>query len=273
MLDSVDSTVTYTEVSSPFADLSDIRSPGVDGPPVMLEDPYVVAAFQAPPSLDYVPGLEEPEYAPPLHVYVPYVPQLVYPKFMPPEDEVFLAEEQLLPAALSPTANLPRYIADSDHEEDPEEDHEEDLTNYPADEGDDDEDDDDDDDVEEDEEDDEEEEEHLAPTDSVPPLVHCVTARIYVRAQTPISLPSDTEVAILLAIPTPPPPPLTSLSSPLPHIPSPPLLVSSPLPASPTHPLGYRAAMIRLRAEAPSISHSLPLPPPIILSRTRSDAP
>ncbi|GKA34253.1 zf-CCHC domain-containing protein [Tanacetum coccineum] len=63
MLDSEDSTVTYTKVSSPFADLSDIGSPGVDGPPVRPEDPYayVVAAFQAPPSPDYVPGLEEPK--------------------------------------------------------------------------------------------------------------------------------------------------------------------------------------------------------------------
>ncbi|GJZ46937.1 hypothetical protein Tco_0600769, partial [Tanacetum coccineum] len=35
-----------------------IRSPGVDGPPVMPEDPYayVVAAFQAPSSPDYVPS-------------------------------------------------------------------------------------------------------------------------------------------------------------------------------------------------------------------------
>ncbi|GJZ43879.1 putative reverse transcriptase domain-containing protein [Tanacetum coccineum] len=62
MSDSEDSTVTYTAVSSPFGGLSDIGSPGVDGPPVMPEDPYayVVAAFQAPPSLDYVPGPEEP---------------------------------------------------------------------------------------------------------------------------------------------------------------------------------------------------------------------
>nr|GFC70818.1 hypothetical protein [Tanacetum cinerariifolium] len=37
--------------------------------------------------------------------------------------------------------------------------------------------------------------------------------------------------------------------------------------------LGYRAAMIRLRAEAASTSHSPPLPPPFILSPTRSDAP
>ncbi|GKG56853.1 hypothetical protein Tco_0582204, partial [Tanacetum coccineum] len=49
---------------------------------------------------------------------------------------------------------------------------------------------------------------------------------------------------------------------------SPPLPVSSPvpvlspsLPASLVRPLGYRAAMIRLRAEATSTSHSLPLPP------------
>ncbi|GKB32110.1 hypothetical protein Tco_0871511, partial [Tanacetum coccineum] len=72
-----------------------------------------------------------------------------------------------------------------------------------------------------------------------------------VRAQTPISLPSDTEVARLLAIPTSPPSPLSPLSSPLPV--SPP-----PLPVSPTYPLGYRAAMIRLRAETPSTSHPLP---------------
>ncbi|GJR10996.1 reverse transcriptase domain-containing protein, partial [Tanacetum coccineum] len=58
---------------------------------------------------------------------------------------------------------------------------------------------------------------------------------------------------------------LSPWSSPLPQIPSPPLLVSSPvpvspspLPASPTYPLGYRAAMIWLRAETPSTSHLLP---------------
>ncbi|GJV05209.1 hypothetical protein Tco_1338778 [Tanacetum coccineum] len=57
MSDSEDSTVTYMEVSSPFGGLSDIGSPGVDGPPVMPEDlyAYVVAAFQAPPSPEYMP--------------------------------------------------------------------------------------------------------------------------------------------------------------------------------------------------------------------------
>ncbi|GKF70445.1 hypothetical protein Tco_0203502, partial [Tanacetum coccineum] len=78
MLDSEDSTITYTDVSSPFADLPDIRSPRVDGPPY-------------PPSPDFV--LES-----------------VYPEFMPPEDEVLLGEEQPLPAAASPTANSPGYV-------------------------------------------------------------------------------------------------------------------------------------------------------------------
>ncbi|GJU06846.1 hypothetical protein Tco_1123276 [Tanacetum coccineum] len=57
-------------------------------------------------------------------------------------------------------------------------------------------------------------------------------------------------VVRLLAISTPPSSPLTSYSSPLLQIPSPPLPVSSPLPmsppllpASPTRPLGYKAAM------------------------------
>ncbi|GKA46812.1 hypothetical protein Tco_0739695 [Tanacetum coccineum] len=74
-------------------------------------------------------------------------------------------------------------------------------------------------------------------------------------------LDKDKEIARLLAIPSPPPSPLSPLSSPLPQIPSPPLPVSSPvhvsplpLPTSPTYPLGYRVAMIWLRAETPSTS-------------------
>ncbi|GJU07541.1 hypothetical protein Tco_1123971 [Tanacetum coccineum] len=193
-----------------------------------------------------------------------FVPKPVYPEFMPPEEEVFPAEEQPMPAVVLPTTDLPRYIAYSDPDED-KEDLEEDPADYPVDERDDDDDDepsnddeDDDDDVKEDE--DEKEEEHPALADSIPPSVHHVTAKLYVRAQTPISLPSDTEVSRLLAIPTPPPSPLSPFSSPLPpilsplpQILSPPLLVSSlPLPVSPTYPLGYRAAMIRLRANTPS---------------------
>ncbi|GKA06610.1 hypothetical protein Tco_0685834 [Tanacetum coccineum] len=50
-----------------------------------------------------------------------------------------------------------------------------------------------------------------------------------------------------------------------------PLPISSPPPASPTYPLGYRAAMILLRAKAPSTSHSPP--PHITFSHTRADTP
>ncbi|GKC18636.1 putative reverse transcriptase domain-containing protein [Tanacetum coccineum] len=229
MSDLEDSIVTYTAVSSPFGGLSNIGSPGVNGPPVMPEDPY---AYVAPLSPELVP----------LPVYL---------EFMPPEDDVFSAEEQPLPAAVSPTADSPGYIVDSNPKEDGK-DPEEDPIDYPADGGDNDDessddDKDDDDDVEEDE--DEEEEEHPALADSVLPPIH--------------------QIARLLDIPSPPPSPLSPWSSPLPQIPSPPLPVSSPvpvspppLPASPTYPLGYRAAMIRLRAETPSTFHPLPLSTP-----------
>ncbi|GKA48370.1 hypothetical protein Tco_0741328 [Tanacetum coccineum] len=278
MLDSEDSTVTYTKVSSPFEDLSYIGSLGVDGLPLMLEDPYVEAGLQASPSPNYVSGPEHP----PSPAYVPYVPEPVYPEFMPPEDDVLLAEEQPLPAAVSPTTESPGYIADFDPEED-EEDPEEDLADYPADGGDDDDDDEssdddeDDDDVEEDEDEEEEEEEHLASTDFVPPPACRTIARMSIWDQTPIPFLHAAKVDRFLTISTPPPSPLTSYSSPLPHIPSPPLPVSSPLPVSPpllpvspTYPLGYRAAMIRLRAESPSTSYPLPLPSPIVLPHTRA---
>ncbi|GJZ73339.1 hypothetical protein Tco_0637485, partial [Tanacetum coccineum] len=268
MSDSKDSTVTYTTVSSPFGGLSDIGSPG------------------APPSLDYVSGLEYPPSP-------DFVPELVYPEFMPPEDEVLPAEEQPLPAALSPTADSPGYIPESDPEEDPEEDDEdpkEDPADYPADGGDDG---DDEDESSDDDEDDDvpsaKETEPFETDESAatpPPYpAYRVTFRISIRDETPTPFWSNTEVARLLAIPTPPPSPLSPWSSPLPQIPSPPLPsilsplpvspplpVSSPPPFSPIRTLGYRALMIRLRVEAPYTSHSLPLPPPIILSHTRLDA-
>nr|GFD23288.1 hypothetical protein [Tanacetum cinerariifolium] len=116
MSDSEDSTVTYTTVSSPYEGRSGDVSPGVDGPSVMPEDPYayVVAAFQALPPPDYVPGPEEPEQAPPSPVYIPYAQKPVYPEYIPPEDDVFPAEEQPLPADTSPTAESPGYIPESD---------------------------------------------------------------------------------------------------------------------------------------------------------------
>ncbi|GKD68369.1 hypothetical protein Tco_1322459 [Tanacetum coccineum] len=218
MSDSEDSTITYTAVSNPFGGLSDIGSPGVDEPPVMPEDPYayVVAALLAPSSPDYVSGSEEPEQAP---LSPEFVPEPIYPEFMPPEDDVLPAEEQPLPAVISPTANSPGYIPESDPKEDPEEDDdedpEEDPADYPTDRDDEEEEEpsgyeDDDDDVEDDG--DEEEEEHPDLTDSVsPPPVHRTIARISIPAQ----------------IPSPPLP----VSPPLPI--SPP-----PLPASPTYPAG-----------------------------------
>ncbi|GJW81718.1 hypothetical protein Tco_0145693 [Tanacetum coccineum] len=127
MSDSEHSTVTYTSVSE---DDSDIGSPGVDGPPIMPEDPYayIMAAYEVPPSPDYIPGP------------VPFVPEPVYPEFLP-EDDVLPAEEQPLPVAASPTTESPGYIPESDPEEDPEEDDEEDPeedpADYPADRGDD----------------------------------------------------------------------------------------------------------------------------------------
>ncbi|GKA06607.1 hypothetical protein Tco_0685831 [Tanacetum coccineum] len=124
MSDSEDSTVTYTEVSGLFEGLSDIGSPGVFGPeyeglPWMLDDLYVQVILHAPPSPDYMPGPEEPEQAPPLP---DLVLELVYQEFMPSEDDVLTAEEQPLPAAVSPTADLPGYVSESDPEEDPEDD-------------------------------------------------------------------------------------------------------------------------------------------------------
>ncbi|GJT65112.1 hypothetical protein Tco_1016592 [Tanacetum coccineum] len=181
MSDSEDSTVTYTAVSSPFEDGSDIGSPGVDGPPIMPEDPYayIMAAYQVPPSPDYIPG---PEGL----------------MMMRTEDEEEEEEAQL--GKLCPTC----YIV------------------YDC-------------------------------LDNLSGMSHHITS-------------TWEEVERLLALTTPPPSPLTPLSSPLPHIPSP-LFPASP-PASPIRPLGYRAAMIRLRAKTPSTSYPLPLPtssPPLQL--------
>ncbi|GJZ54776.1 hypothetical protein Tco_0609969 [Tanacetum coccineum] len=139
MSDSEHSTITYTEVSSEFEDLSDIGSPRKPPPPDLIPDP-------------------------------------VYPEFMPHEDDVLPAEEQPLPAAVSSTADSPGYITESGPEEDPkeedDEDPKEDPADYPTDRDDDVEEEessrDDANDKEEEEDEDEEEEEHLAPADSVP---------------------------------------------------------------------------------------------------------
>ncbi|GKC36695.1 putative reverse transcriptase domain-containing protein, partial [Tanacetum coccineum] len=109
-----------------------------------------------------------------------------------------------------------------------------------------------------------------------PHLAYCMTARITIPKPLPIPAWSDSEVAILLAISSPPASPLSPWSSSPPQIPfplSPPSPVLTAPPPSPIHSLGYRAATIWMRAEAAATSHSLPLPPPFILSPTKLDAP
>nr|GEX21683.1 hypothetical protein [Tanacetum cinerariifolium] len=242
MSDVEDSTVTYTKVSSLFGDLSDIGSLRVGGMLMMPKDPYayVEAAFQAPPSPNYMPGPEEPEQAPPPPEFVP---KPVYPKFIPPEGDVVPVEEQPLPAAILLIADSPRYITESNLDEYPEKDDEdpdEDPADYPIDREDVDEGEeffvDDVDDEEEDKDEDEEEEENPAPVDAVPPPPgHRTTARISIPVQAPVPFLSEAEFERLIALPTPPPSPLTPYSSPLPQIPS------LPLPSSPAYPLAPRS--------------------------------
>ncbi|GKF53038.1 hypothetical protein Tco_0159948, partial [Tanacetum coccineum] len=216
MLDSDELRITYTEVSSPFEDLSDIGLPRADDHeylelPGMPEDPYIVVEDQ-PGAKDASPTVQSPDY-------------------------------------------VPKCDLEADPEEDDDEDPEEDLVDYPADGGDDRDDEDESSENDEDDDmnieaDDEEEEEHLAPANSVvvalpatdqapsaeetepfetdesaatqpPHPAYRVIARISIPALVPTPLWSNAEVARLLAIFTPPSSPLSSWSSPLPQIPSP----------------------------------------------------
>ncbi|GJW68494.1 hypothetical protein Tco_0122918 [Tanacetum coccineum] len=168
------------EVSSPFEDSSDVGSPGVDGPPVMPEDPYtyIVATYQAPPSPDYMPGPKDPQSPTPLD----FVPELIYPEYMPLKDEILLAEEQPLPAATLPTADLLGYVPeDDDDEEDEEEPSGDDA----------------DDEDEDEDEDEEEQEEHPAPADSV--LVYIPDITLPPRKRLGIDLGPRCEVGKSLA--------------------------------------------------------------------------
>nr|GFA39913.1 hypothetical protein [Tanacetum cinerariifolium] len=78
-------------------------------------DPYVQLVMGAPPSPDYIPGLE----APPSPDYIPgpetppspdYIPGPEYPEYLPPADDMLLVKEQPLHAAVSPTAESPGHI-------------------------------------------------------------------------------------------------------------------------------------------------------------------
>ncbi|GKD76167.1 hypothetical protein Tco_1334449, partial [Tanacetum coccineum] len=220
---------------------------------MMPEDPYayVEVTLQAPPLLDYVPGPEEPEHAPPLP---DLVPEPVYPEFMPSEDDVLPIEEQPLPVVVSLTADLPGYITKSDPEEDPEEDDEdlkEDPADYPDNRDDEEEEESFGDDANNEEkgedEDEDEEVEHPALANSISFHIYSATISTYIILNITTTYTISTTTSII-TLPVSP----------------------SPLPTSPTYPLGYRAAMIRLRAELPSTSHPLPLPSPIVLLHTRA---
>ncbi|GJW76504.1 putative reverse transcriptase domain-containing protein [Tanacetum coccineum] len=297
--------MNLSDIGSPRADDHEyLELPG------MPEDPYVEAALQAPPSPDYVPGPEEPEQAPPSPDYVPgpeHTDDEIVAEDQPgAEDASPTAQSPDYVPESDPEAD-PEEDDDEDPEEDPV-----DYPADGGDDGDDEEgssEDDEDDDMDIEADDEEEEEEHLALADSVvvalpatdqtlfaketepfeadesaatppPHPAYRVTARISIPAPVPTPVWSDAEVARLIAISTPPSSPLSPWSSPLPEIPSPSLPLSPPSPVlspapplSPIRSLGYLAAMIRMRAKAVSTSHSLPLPPPFIISPTRPDAP
>ncbi|GJY37983.1 hypothetical protein Tco_0424347 [Tanacetum coccineum] len=227
-----------------------------------------------------------------------YVPEPIYPEYIPLEDDnEFPAEEQPLPHVDSPTVESPRYVTESDPEEDPEE-YEDDETedgpvDYPMDRGDNRDDDDGDssrDDADNEDEDDEgeDEEEHLALADSaidipvdepvfqhegtkpiIPPPSTDITigARITVRPQASISLPLETEVERLLAMTTPSPSPPISLLPPftgerLVRSMAPPAHSSPPPVPSPVLPSsGFTAALPS--PPLPPLPPSLYIPPPI----------
>ncbi|GJW63251.1 reverse transcriptase domain-containing protein [Tanacetum coccineum] len=234
------------------------------------------------------------------HTYPPRGPYSWMPLFGTPLSRLWRLEE--------PEMHQPHLIvcSEADPEEDDDEDPEEDPIDYPADGGDDGDDEmdikedkDNDMDIEADEDDemdvevDEEvEEEHPAPAYPIvialpatapsaeetelfetdesaatpPPYpAYRMTARITILEPVPVPAWSDSKVARLLAISFPPASPLSPWSSSPPQIPFPlpPLIPSPALPLSPPSHV----------AEAATTSHSLPLPPPFILSPTRPDAP
>ncbi|GKE88311.1 hypothetical protein Tco_1565786, partial [Tanacetum coccineum] len=195
-------------------------------------------------------GYREPE----LDEHVPvYVPEPEHREYHAPSDDDIQVEDQPYADDASPTAESPRYIADSDSME---EDTDADSINYPGEpedgEEDDDEDseedpskehepegDDDDDDIDDEDEEpikDEEEEEHLAPADSfmVPVVDHVPSA-------------GDTEAFETdESAPTPRPPQTRARIAEHAAAPIP--------PTNPTYdqaPLGHRAAMICMRDDIP----------------------
>ncbi|GJX71890.1 hypothetical protein Tco_0309061 [Tanacetum coccineum] len=197
-MSSASSAVTYTSV---YTDSE-------PGRPVAPPSPYYIPSPEETQTL-LVPQDEDEREPMFIQPHDPdYVPEPIYPEYIPLEDDhVFLAEEQPLPPVVSPTTESLGYVVESDLEEDPEEYKDDEIkdgpVDYPMDGGEDGDDDDGDspgddaNDEDEDEEDEDEEDEEIT-----------------VWLQASISLPSEAEVERLLAMPTPPPSPPLSLSPP-----------------------------------------------------------
>nr|GFA67657.1 hypothetical protein [Tanacetum cinerariifolium] len=178
-------TITYTSMSS-----YEVIVNGYYGMPMDPLDPYVQLVMGAPPSPDYIPGPK-------------------YPEYLPPADDMLPAEEQPLPAAISPTAESPDVADDEDEEEssDSEEEEEEYLATtvpapalYSS--------------VSASEETEPFEEGKTAATP--PPFGYRVAARISVQPHILMPFRSESKVERLLAIPTPPLSPVSPTSYPLP---------------------------------------------------------
>nr|GFB79007.1 hypothetical protein [Tanacetum cinerariifolium] len=105
MLSDLHATVTYTSMSSYEVTINEYY-----GMPMDPLDPYVQLVMGAPPSPDYIPGPEAPP---------DYIPGPEYPKYLPPADDMLLAEEQPLRVAVSPTAESPGYITELEPEIEP----------------------------------------------------------------------------------------------------------------------------------------------------------
>nr|GEZ34722.1 hypothetical protein [Tanacetum cinerariifolium] len=265
-------TITYTSMSS-----YEVIVNGYFRMPMDPLDPYAQLIMEAPPSPDYILGPE----APPLP---DYIPRPEYPEYLPPANDVFLAEEQPLPAIVSPTAESPGYITDSEPEMDPEEEDgddeksEGDSIDYLTNRGDDDADDDsddfskddvDDEDEEESSDSEEEEEEHLALTVPASALHSSIFASEDSNQTDPfkegmtIATPPPSTYRVTARISVRPHIPMSFLSESkverLLAIPTPPLSVVLPT----SYPLPL--FLVPLPIFTP-----LPPPPPIILPRTRA---
>nr|GFB99920.1 hypothetical protein [Tanacetum cinerariifolium] len=230
-------------------------------------DPYAQLVIEAPPLPEYIPGPE----APPSPDYIRG------PEYLPLADDVFLAKEQPLPAAVSPTAELPRYIMDSEPEMDPEDEDgddeksEGDSIDYLTSRGDDDTDDDgddlsedgaDDEDEEESSDSKEEKEEHLASTVPAPALHSSISASEDSNQIEPFeegktaATPPPSAYHRLLAIPIQP------TSYPLPPFLMPLSIFTPPPPPPPPPPIilpRTRASMVLMRSVASSTFILAPL--------------